>query len=180
MYRNLLIKNTRICCNGSLIDKDELCVNGLTGLFENSLTNSSGEMDLETIDLENRIIAPAFIELQINGCFGVHFTNFEDEGTYGANLEMVSRYLVQKGVGGFYVTLPTVKADVFKKVRHSSSAASRKWDKVPGNQRVSKRNEGSKQSTTGDKIETEREENVESSRKHLWTSIGRPCSSAPS
>lgn len=134
MYRNLLIQNTRICCNGALIDKDELYVNGTTGLFEIPLANSSGEMDLETIDLENRIIAPAFIELQINGCLGIHFTNFEDEGTYRANLKMVSRYLVEKGVGGFYVTLPTVKADVFKKVSHSSSAASRKWDKVPGNQ----------------------------------------------
>ncbi|KAI4277910.1 MAG: hypothetical protein L6R38_005351 [Xanthoria sp. 2 TBL-2021] len=116
MYTNLLIKNTRICCNGSLIDKDELYVNGVTGLFENSLTDSEGNTDLKTIDMENHIIAPAFIELQTNGCLGMHFTNFEDEGGYRANLEIVSRYLVEKGVGGFYVTLPTVKADIFKKI----------------------------------------------------------------
>lgn len=130
MYTNLLIKNTRICCNGSLIDKDELYVNGVTGLFENSLTDSEGNTDLKTIDMENRIIAPAFIELQTNGCLGMHFTNFEDEGSYRANLEIVSRYLVEKGVGGFYVTLPTVKADVFKKVSHTPSAANPKLDRV--------------------------------------------------
>ncbi|KAL8651143.1 MAG: hypothetical protein Q9226_004836 [Calogaya cf. arnoldii] len=113
MYTNLLIKNIRICCSGSFIDKDEIYVNETTGLFQSSLNDSESR---KTIDMKNRIIAPAFIELQTNGCLGMHFTNFEDKGSYKANLERVSRYLVEKGVGGFYVTLPTVKADVFKKI----------------------------------------------------------------
>ena len=116
MDSHLHIRNARVCYNGSLIEKDDLYVNGTTGLFQDSLTDSERNISLRTIEMRNRIIAPAFIELQINGCLGVHFTNFEDERSYRRDLEKVSRFLAENGVGGFYVTLPTVKADVFKKV----------------------------------------------------------------
>ncbi|KAL8772468.1 MAG: hypothetical protein Q9209_002420 [Squamulea sp. 1 TL-2023] len=115
MYHNLLIKNARICYNGSLIYRDELYLDSNTGCFRPSPTHSHTR-DFRTIDMGNRIIAPAFIELQTNGCLGMHFTNFDDERSYDENLEKVSKYLVQKGVGGFYVTLPTVEAAVFKKI----------------------------------------------------------------
>ncbi|KAL8672752.1 MAG: hypothetical protein Q9168_002806 [Polycauliona sp. 1 TL-2023] len=118
---NLLIENVRVCYKGSLVDKAELYVNGITGQFESSSAEEQRYADTKTIDMENRIIAPAFIELQTNGCLGMHFTNFHDEKSYEANLEKVSRYLVEEGVGGFYVTLPTVKADVFKKVPSQTS-----------------------------------------------------------
>ena len=116
MNSHLLIKNARVCHNGSLIEKDDLYVNGITGLFQDSLTDSECHTSLRTIEMGNRIVAPAFIELQTNGCLGVHFTNFENERIYRENLQKVSRFLAEKGVGGFYVTLPTVSADVFKKV----------------------------------------------------------------
>ncbi|MCJ1372414.1 hypothetical protein MMC20_003638 [Loxospora ochrophaea] len=70
----------------------------------------------EVRDLKGLILAPAFLELQTNGCAGVHFTVFEDASTYHENLRMVSKYLATTGVGAFLATIPTVSSDVFSKV----------------------------------------------------------------
>ena len=69
------------------------------------------------VDLHGQIIAPAFLELQTNGCAGFHFTHLEDPDTYHQNLAKVSRYLVTTGVGSFWATIPTVSPAVFKMVR---------------------------------------------------------------
>ncbi|KAL8915087.1 MAG: hypothetical protein Q9171_000390 [Xanthocarpia ochracea] len=105
------ITNARICHNGSF-------TTGPMFFYKDRFTSLIPHPDAptETIDFKDRIIAPALIELQINGCLGMHFTNFEDERSYGKNLEKVSMYLVEKGVGGFYVTLPTVEPNVFQKI----------------------------------------------------------------
>lgn len=68
------------------------------------------------VDVEHHIVAPAYQELQINGCLGVHFTTFKDPESYTNNLDKVARYLTTKGVGAFYVTLPTVSTDIYRKV----------------------------------------------------------------
>ncbi|MCJ1403402.1 hypothetical protein MMC11_006625 [Xylographa trunciseda] len=70
----------------------------------------------EIYNLHGQIIAPAFLELQTNGCAGFHFTNFETPESYQAQLNAISRYLVSTGVGSFWATLPTVSPKVFKQV----------------------------------------------------------------
>lgn len=55
------------------------------------------ERSSSVIDMHNRLIAPAFQELQINGCLGVHFTTFMDPRSYLSHLENVSRHLVTQG-----------------------------------------------------------------------------------
>ena len=67
-------------------------------------------------DLDGLILAPAFLELQTNGCAGFHFTQFADAPTYQRNLENVSRYLLSTGVGSFWATIPTVEKSVFHDV----------------------------------------------------------------
>ncbi|KAL8730270.1 MAG: hypothetical protein Q9166_004153 [cf. Caloplaca sp. 2 TL-2023] len=121
MYHNLLVNNARICHHGSLTYKDEIYVDGFTGRFMGSPTEFQRVTDLETVDMNNKIIAPAFIELQTNGCLGVHFTQYTDGEAYQENLERASRWLVQSGVGAFYVTLPTVEAEVFQEMPSQSS-----------------------------------------------------------
>ena len=68
------------------------------------------------VDIHGQIIAPAFLELQTNGCAGFHFTNLEDAETYQQNLAKVSRYLVTTGVASFWATIPTVSPAIFKMV----------------------------------------------------------------
>ncbi|KAL9123405.1 MAG: hypothetical protein Q9187_000044 [Circinaria calcarea] len=65
-------------------------------------------------DMKGQIIAPAFLELQTNGCIGFHFTHFHDPEVYQENLKEVARYLVTTGVGSFWATLPTISVDLFK------------------------------------------------------------------
>ena len=74
------------------------------------------EEPVETVDVRGCFIAPSFLELQTNGCLGVHFTNYKDSRRYQENLRNISSHLVSQGVGSFYVTLPTVTSEVFKKV----------------------------------------------------------------
>ncbi|KAL8753492.1 MAG: hypothetical protein Q9184_005408, partial [Pyrenodesmia sp. 2 TL-2023] len=47
---------------------------------------SSVVYDIKTVDLQNRILAPAFLELQTNGCVGVHFTQYASDEEYVENL----------------------------------------------------------------------------------------------
>lgn len=50
------------------------------------------------------------------GVLGFHFTYFEGEDSYRAELEKVSRYLLFKGVTAFWCTIPTVSTETVKKV----------------------------------------------------------------
>jgi len=56
----------------------------------------------------------------VQGVLGFHFTHFEAEDTYRAQLEKVSKYLVCKGITGFWCTIPTVPTDKVKKVCFTS------------------------------------------------------------
>lgn len=104
--------NGRICFQGREFN-DSIYVDEDTGL----IIRQPAEMPSDFVDLEGQLLAPAFVELQTNGCLGFHFTNFTDQQSYRNALEMISKHLVSKGVGTFYVTLPTVHRDIFKKVR---------------------------------------------------------------
>ncbi len=86
-----------------------------TGLISRGPASAIDAM--ETIDLENRILAPAFLELQTNGCVGVHFTQYTCDEEYLANLEKVGRWMATKGVGGWWATIPTVSKEVYRKVK---------------------------------------------------------------
>ena len=76
----------------------------------------TGYIGGEIVDLEDNIVAPGFLELQTNGMLGFHFTNFENTSQYQAELHKVAKYLVTKGVTGFWVTIPTVSDTAFKRV----------------------------------------------------------------
>ena len=110
--------NCRLCVAGQLTQsKSVLIASESAGRILEVLwkkpTHVSGS---KVIDLEGRILAPGFLELQTNGMRGVHFTTFEDENKYKQNLEEVANYLPSQGVTGFWATLPTIKAEDFKRV----------------------------------------------------------------
>lgn len=113
----LAFTNARVCRNGTLLPSSSMFFDTVTGLIvpPPSYPDST---HVESIDLENRILAPAFLELQTNGCVGVHFTNYSDDEEYLKNLEKVSRWMVTKGVGAFWATVPTVDKDVYRKVSY--------------------------------------------------------------
>ncbi|KAL3427179.1 N-acetylglucosamine-6-phosphate deacetylase [Phlyctema vagabunda] len=103
--------NCRQCISGELVSK-ALTVDG-NGYI---IPNAPLPEDARVVDLNNAVVAPGFIELQINGALGFHFAHFEDGDTYQAGIEKLARYLPSTGVTGFYPTVPTVSSDVFQKV----------------------------------------------------------------
>jgi len=101
----------RQCVNGSLISSPlTIDSNGFI------IPNSPLPPNTETIDLQNAIISPGFIELQINGALGFHFAHFKDPASYQASVEKLAKYLPSTGVTGFFPTVPTVSSDVFQQV----------------------------------------------------------------
>ena len=102
--------NGPICLRGRLEDT-ELCVDVDSGLIVDG-----GSETTSIYDVQEHLIAPAFLELQTNGCAGFHFTHFQSAESYQKNLVKVSQYLVSTGVGSYWATIPTVSSDVFKKV----------------------------------------------------------------
>ena len=111
MARIRAFTNARVCSRGKEILQD-FYVNLDTGCIVSELY----EDPTSVIDMQNSIVAPAYQELQINGCLGVHFSTFEEPRSYLHHLENISRHLVSKGVGAFYVTLPTVGSNLYHKV----------------------------------------------------------------
>ncbi len=62
--------------------------------------------DVEIIDLDGKIIAPGLIDIQINGAFGVDFSEWNgDEVQYRKGVERVARGLLQTGVTSFVPTI---------------------------------------------------------------------------
>ena len=104
--------NSRICYHGNLLPPQSVYFDTSSGLIVPPSTTS----DVECINLKNRILAPAFLELQTNGCVGVHFTNYSNNQEYLDNLEKVAKWMVTKGVGAWWATVPTVDRSVYKKV----------------------------------------------------------------
>ena len=122
----VVFTNARLCISGQLTQPNSVLVASqstgkiLEVLYEKpTCILDNGRANV--IDLGNKILAPGFLELQTNGMRGFHFTHFENEWQYVTGLQTVANYLPSQGVTGFWVTIPTVEADEFKKVRHSCS-----------------------------------------------------------
>lgn len=79
----------------------------------------SRQSPARTLDLGGAILAPGLIDVQINGAFGVDFSELDDGGeeAYVAGLEKVARGLVASGVTSFVPTIITQKEDMYAKVR---------------------------------------------------------------
>jgi N-acetylglucosamine-6-phosphate deacetylase len=80
--------------------------------FWSSTTQAEYAADL-VIDGQNRIVAPGFIDIQINGAFGV---SFSDPGVTLADLERVGRGILAHGVTAFVPTLVSSAPETYAAV----------------------------------------------------------------
>lgn len=83
--------NAQLVIDGSLTKGDLWISNG-------KIVPPQSQAD-QVIDLKENIIAPGFIDLQINGAFGCDFTRNPE------NVEIIAQQLVQYGITGFLPTL---------------------------------------------------------------------------
>uniref|UniRef100_A0A3P9MB18 N-acetylglucosamine-6-phosphate deacetylase n=1 Tax=Oryzias latipes TaxID=8090 RepID=A0A3P9MB18_ORYLA len=68
----------------------------------------------ERVDCENGIIAPGFIDIQINGGYGIDFSQPSDDVDGGVSF--VARKILEHGVTSFCPTLVTSPPEVYHKV----------------------------------------------------------------
>ena len=109
------LRNCRLVLGDSLVWRD-LWVSQTTGkildpqtaFFEQHITPISSH------DVGGRIVAPGFIDVQLNGCFGMDFS--VPIAQYGERLRHVNRELVQTGVTSYLPTLTSQNSQVYHKV----------------------------------------------------------------
>ncbi|EYC43237.1 hypothetical protein Y032_0499g2565 [Ancylostoma ceylanicum] len=76
------------------------------------------EADIQ-IDCEGHILSPGFIDIQINGGFGVDFSTLPSSDTeYQRGVETVSKKLLSHGVTSFVPTVITSPPEVYARVSY--------------------------------------------------------------
>ena len=85
-----------------------------------------------TIDLKGNLLCPGLIDVQINGAYGIDFSelDLEDptaEAKYIEGLETVARRLVESGVTSFVPTIITQKEELYAKVNSRTWVESDTW-----------------------------------------------------
>lgn len=72
----------------------------------------------EIVDLGGRILAPGFIDVQLNGAYGFDFSVIPEEGTtaYAKGVQRVNRNLVRAGVTSYLPTMTSQLPEVYHKV----------------------------------------------------------------
>lgn len=105
--------NCRQCINGTLTSPSTLTISS-TGIILPS--DHDLPPDTQIVDLRHAIVAPGFLELQINGALGFHFAHVKPPAEYAAGVLKLAQHLPSTGVTGFYPTVPTVASDVFRRV----------------------------------------------------------------
>jgi N-acetylglucosamine-6-phosphate deacetylase len=102
--------NCRQCVNGNLISAS------LTLNEDGLIIQNYPLPETQQVNLKGAIIAPGYLELQINGALGFHFAHYKDPSSYQAGVRKLAKYIPSTGVTGFYPTVPTVSPEVFKQV----------------------------------------------------------------
>ena len=115
----MLIKFTdcRLAVNGTLIEKD-LWIDSKKGVIvdpQKCFYDLRAKPD-RIVRLGGKIIAPGFIDVQINGAMGMDFSVFSDNDSYAKGTKLVNKTLVKYGVTAYCPTLTSQHADVYKHV----------------------------------------------------------------
>lgn len=105
--------------NNRKLTKQDLFVDVISGIIIEKPTNYL-DLEVDIIDLNESIISPGFIDVQINGCFGLDYsTTFNDENSKS---EFVKKYnhsmeqLLNFGVTSICPTVTSSFPDVYRDV----------------------------------------------------------------
>lgn len=83
----------------------------------------------QVIDLGGRIIAPGFIDVQLNGALGFDFSVLHDDmAQYGKEFRRVNRGLIKTGVTSYLPTLTSQRSEVYQTVSLTISSRLRYYE----------------------------------------------------
>ncbi|KKZ62404.1 N-acetylglucosamine-6-phosphate deacetylase [[Emmonsia] crescens] len=119
--------NCRIPQNGQLIEQD-LWVDSSSGKILQD-QQAFYEFQLcpdQTVDLGGRVLAPGFIDVQLNGARGFDFSVPQPtKQDYDAGFRKVNQALVRTGVTSYLPTVTSQESWVYKQVHPADPAAQR-------------------------------------------------------
>uniref|UniRef100_A0A5F9C2G7 Amidohydrolase domain containing 2 n=1 Tax=Oryctolagus cuniculus TaxID=9986 RepID=A0A5F9C2G7_RABIT len=118
----LQFTNCRILRGGALL-REDLWVRGGRILDPEKLFFEERRVADEQRDCGGRILAPGFIDVQINGGFGVDFSQATED--VGSGVSLVARRILSHGVTSFCPTLVTSPPEVYHKVEREPSPSTR-------------------------------------------------------
>ena len=115
----MLIKftNCRLALNGELVARD-LWIDSVRGVIVDPQKCFYDDLAMadRIVDLGGKIIAPGYIDVQINGAMGMDFSVSADDESYSRGVKVVNRTLVKYGVTAYCPTLTSQNAEVYKQV----------------------------------------------------------------
>ena len=119
MSDNRIIKiiNARLLRDHELVENSYLWIhNGKIIDAFHSFFDELKEPD-QVIDAKGAIVSPGFVDLQINGAFGIDFSDFEGSNEkLSKDIERVAKGLLQNGCTAFCPTVVTSAPEVYSKV----------------------------------------------------------------
>ncbi|CAM1507569.1 Fc.00g072100.m01.CDS01 [Cosmosporella sp. VM-42] len=110
--------NGRIVQGAELVAQD-LWVDSISGKICDGPPDSLEATDFKVMDLNGRILAPGFIDIQINGAFGFDFSNSDciaDPKKFQQGLHDLNQRLIQTGTTSY---LPTMTSQFSKTYHHA-------------------------------------------------------------
>ncbi|KAF2453362.1 hypothetical protein BDY21DRAFT_374928 [Lineolata rhizophorae] len=112
------LTNCRLIKDGRIVNED-LWISAKNGKILDSQEVFYAERATadEVVDLGGRLVAPGFMDVQMNGGFGFDFSTVpEDISQYAKGVKKLNKSLVQTGVTAYLPTLPSQKSEVYHKV----------------------------------------------------------------
>lgn len=110
--------NCRLVRNGRLLEQD-LWIDAVSGKIlrsQEAFYEHQTSAD-QVIDLGGRIIAPGFIDVQLNGAQGFDFSVPQTPANYQNGLRKVNKGLIKTGVTSYLPTVTSNRREVYQKVR---------------------------------------------------------------
>lgn len=110
--------NGKLCSEGEMFSGD-LWVDTRSGIIIGTCFEPQGasQSHYSTIDLQGNILCPGFIDVQLNGAFGLDFSDSKlSPEEFDAELKRVAKCLIKTGVTAYCPTLPSTYNYVYEKV----------------------------------------------------------------
>ncbi|KAI9786122.1 MAG: hypothetical protein M1839_007532 [Geoglossum umbratile] len=111
------LTNCRLVKGDSLVEQD-LWISLTSGKITHGQDAFYGQRQIPdtVIDLGGRIVAPGFIDVQLNGAHGFDFSILPDDmADYSAGVRLVNKALVRTGVTSYLPTLTSQDSEVYQK-----------------------------------------------------------------
>lgn len=112
--------NGRIVRGASLV-KDDLWVNAESGKVAEGPSVGVSSENIDVVDVAGKIIAPGFIDVQINGAFGFDFSGIDPDAelsVFEEGLRRTNKHLIQTGTTSYCPTMTSQFATTYHKVSH--------------------------------------------------------------